>query len=162
MASSNIINGLLADDLGIANARVIAPQDLARSVLYQRIDALGGAQMPPLARNVVHADAVQLFDEWIAAVNETPGPAAPTAQGQSVSVARGSSVVVTLNGADADGDALDYVVRTYPSHGVLSGIGDQLTYTPHAHYSGPDSFTFAAHDGGQQGPDATVTLTVTP
>ena len=162
MASANIVDGLLADDLGIPNARVIAPQSLARSVMYQRMDAIGGAQMPPLARNVVDTDAVALFAAWIAAANTNPGPAAPIAQAQSVTVATGSSVVVTLSGVDADGDALDFAVQTGPGHGALSGIGPQLTYTPAAGFTGTDSFTFSAYDGGQQGASATVSITVTP
>ena len=162
MSAANIIDGGLAEDLGIPGARVIAPQNIAASVMYQRMNAIGGPQMPPLARNVVHTDALQLFAEWISAANTSPGPAAPTAQSAATSVATGGQVVITLTGADADGDALDFAIRTSPSYGTLSGVGDQITYTPNAGYTGPDSFTFVAYDGSQLGPEATVNITVTP
>ncbi|MEO1334205.1 MAG: PQQ-dependent sugar dehydrogenase, partial [Myxococcota bacterium] len=162
MVSSDIVNGTLADDLGVANARVIAPQDLGRSIMYQRINAVGGAQMPPLARNVVDPDAVQLFAEWVESVNDSPGPTAPVASGQAVVVAQGGSVVIDLTGSDADGDQLDFVLMSNPTHGHVRGVGDQLVYTPNAHFVGADSFSFSANDGGQLSPSATINITVNP
>jgi uncharacterized repeat protein (TIGR03806 family) len=51
--------------LGIANARIIAPGDDARSVLYARMSARDANAMPPLASNVVDAAGVQLIGAWI-------------------------------------------------------------------------------------------------
>ena len=162
LAASNIVEGSLADDLGIPNAQVIAPQSPESSVMFQRLEFIGGAQMPPLARNIVHDAAVEHFREWIMAVNASPGPSVPTAFAQSVSVASGSSAAMTLTGSDADGDALEFVVRQPPAHGALTGVGANLGYTPHVGYVGPDSFVVAPYDGLQFGPEATVSITVTP
>lgn len=50
-----------------------------------------------------------------------------------------------------------------PSHGTLSlGTGGNFTYTPHANYNGPDSFTYRLANGTFQSDVATVSLTVTP
>jgi uncharacterized repeat protein (TIGR03806 family) len=49
----------------IADAKLIAPGDPARSVLYQRVARRGAGQMPPLATSEVDREAVQLLHDWI-------------------------------------------------------------------------------------------------
>src|SRR5437588_10648855 len=46
------------------------------------------------------------------------------------------------------------------THGTLSGVEPNVTYTPAAGYFGPDSFTFKANDGTVDSAAATVSLTV--
>jgi len=52
-------------DLGIANARIIAPGDDARSVLLARMATRDANAMPPIASNVVDAAGAQLIGAWI-------------------------------------------------------------------------------------------------
>ncbi len=54
-----------AGDLGIANARIIAPSDDARSVLFARMARRGTDQMPPIASNVQDAAGEALISAWI-------------------------------------------------------------------------------------------------
>jgi uncharacterized repeat protein (TIGR03806 family) len=65
LAKQRLVDGPLANTLGDANARVIKPRDLSKSVLYARINRTGALQMPPLARNVVNTNAVNAVTEWI-------------------------------------------------------------------------------------------------
>jgi uncharacterized repeat protein (TIGR03806 family) len=53
------------DDLGIANARRIAPGSAARSTVVARVNRTGTGAMPPLARHAVDTAGVQLLTEWI-------------------------------------------------------------------------------------------------
>lgn len=53
------------ENLGIDNARLVAPGDPARSVLYQRITRRGQYQMPPTSTNKVDAEGAKLIAEWI-------------------------------------------------------------------------------------------------
>src|SRR5437588_10259715 len=46
------------------------------------------------------------------------------------------------------------------THGTLSGVEPNVTYTSAAGYFGPDSFTFKANDGTVDSAAATVSLTV--
>ena len=55
----------IQDSLGIADARLIAPGDPKRSVIYQRVAGRGPGQMPPTSSNMVDARAVKLLHEWI-------------------------------------------------------------------------------------------------
>lgn len=52
-------------DLGIPEARLIAPGDPDRSLILHRIKLRGKHQMPPVASNRVDRDAVELITEWI-------------------------------------------------------------------------------------------------
>ena len=52
-------------DLGIANARLIAPGDADRSVVVSRMNRTGANAMPPLGRHLVDTAGVQLIREWV-------------------------------------------------------------------------------------------------
>lgn len=52
-------------NLGITDARIVAPGDRARSVLWRRISELGAAHMPPLSTHVVDETGVQVVGDWI-------------------------------------------------------------------------------------------------
>jgi mono/diheme cytochrome c family protein len=66
-----LVNGPVANSLGVLGARVVVPGDLNKSVLFHRIHAVGNLQMPPLAKNVVDEKAVALMAEWIQSLPPT-------------------------------------------------------------------------------------------
>jgi len=55
-------------DLGLANARIIAPGAAGRSVLVSRVQRRDGFAMPPLASTVVDAAGAALLTSWINAL----------------------------------------------------------------------------------------------
>lgn len=85
---------------------------------------------------------------------------APTANAVSASGRHDSPIPVNLSGSDPDSDALTYQVTTAPSHGQLSGLAPDLTYTPDAGYSGPDEFRYVVSDGSLTSDPATVSLNI--
>ena len=54
-----------AGDLGIANARIVAPGAPARSVLLARVNRRGARQMPPIGTTVVDTNGVAVLQQWI-------------------------------------------------------------------------------------------------
>ena len=52
-------------DLGIANARLIAPGDAARSLVVNRASRRDTHGMPPLGSNIVDAAGIDLLSSWI-------------------------------------------------------------------------------------------------
>jgi uncharacterized repeat protein (TIGR03806 family) len=58
---------------GIAAAKIIAPGDPARSILYYRMSKLGGGRMPRAGSNQVDERATRMISEWIARLSDPGG-----------------------------------------------------------------------------------------
>ncbi|KKU05887.1 MAG: RTX family of calcium-binding protein [Candidatus Collierbacteria bacterium GW2011_GWB1_45_35] len=95
----------------------------------------------------------------------------PVAQEGSASTNEDTSKIITLVASDSDlpVNTLTYAILSTPSHGTVSLVGDQATYTPTANYHGTDSFTFEVKDSSSSSPIifnllgvATVSVTVNP
>ena len=68
---------------------------------------------------------------------------------------------VLANDSDPDGDPISITGMGGASHGALFAGAGGFTYTPHAGFSGTDSFTYGITDGGSTTSIAAVTVTVT-
>jgi hypothetical protein len=104
------------------------------------------------------------FDSNVATVSITVAALndAPVALGQSVTMPANTSLKITLQATDVDGDPLSFLLLSQPGSGVLSGTPPNLTYTPKAGFIGADSFTFRASDGKALSNVGTVKLSVLP
>jgi uncharacterized repeat protein (TIGR03806 family) len=71
LKKQNLINGPVANQLGIAGAKIIVPGDTNKSILLRRVSITGENQMPPLARNRVDDRAVAVMAQWIGALRTT-------------------------------------------------------------------------------------------
>jgi FtsP/CotA-like multicopper oxidase with cupredoxin domain len=103
----------------------------------------------------------QSFVVSVASVN-----VAPTAQGESYSVAQGGSLTVPAPGVlgnddDADGDALSASLVSGPANGTLNlNANGGFTYTPAGTFTGTVSFQYRAYDGALYSDPVTVQITV--
>jgi DNA/RNA endonuclease G (NUC1) len=119
-----------------------------------QVEALSGYDFFSNVPDEIEAVIEARLDE----VNNT----APVANNQSVTTAEDTPKAITLTSSDFNvNNVPTYIVASNPSHGVLSGTGNSLTYTPDGDYSGPDSFTFKVNDGGTDSNTATVSINVT-
>jgi hypothetical protein len=71
LAQQNLIGGHVLIDQRIDGARVIAPNDVWRSILYMRANTIDAFKMPPLARNTIDTRGMELLRQWIESL---PGP----------------------------------------------------------------------------------------
>ena len=71
-AETDTCNVVPQDDLGIPDARIVAPGDAVRSVLAVRPDRRDSTGMPPLASTVVDGAGVQLLVDWIESLGACP------------------------------------------------------------------------------------------
>jgi uncharacterized repeat protein (TIGR03806 family) len=65
LAEQGLINAPVLIDQGIDGARVIAPNDIWRSILFMRVNTVEPFKMPPLAHETVDRDGVELLKAWI-------------------------------------------------------------------------------------------------
>ena len=73
LSSQGIIQGPTYTFITDTNDRVVVPQDLSHSLLYNRASRVGQYQMPPLAKNVVDTDAMLAISDWINSLLPGPG-----------------------------------------------------------------------------------------
>jgi len=71
LAQQNLIDGHVLIDERIDNSRVVAPNDIWRSILFMRTDTTEAFKMPPLARNEIDEQGMKLLRQWI---ERLPGP----------------------------------------------------------------------------------------
>ncbi len=115
-------------------------------------------------------------DDWFVDDLSIAPADSPTAFNQLVSTPQATPVDITLVGTDPNGDPLDFVVTSLPSHGELSDPnagailaapytlafgGDAVHYSPvPLAFQGSDGFTFQVSDGVNQSNVAAVSLTI--
>jgi hypothetical protein len=75
-----------------------------------------------------------------------------------------TSVIITLEAEEVDGDNITFQLKTNPSNGSVTISGNQATYTPNENYYGSDSFTFEAVDSSAKRiiNVATASITINP
>jgi uncharacterized repeat protein (TIGR03806 family) len=59
-------------NLGINQAKLLAPGDPARSILLERISRNGQNRMPPVGSNILDSDAIALLTDWINSIQACP------------------------------------------------------------------------------------------
>jgi len=70
LTSTNACDAVpVVGDLGIANARLIAPGDAARSLIIERASRRDAHGMPPLGSNLVDAGGINLLTTWISGLS---------------------------------------------------------------------------------------------
>jgi mono/diheme cytochrome c family protein len=65
LEKQGLIDGPVLINEGIDHARMIAPNDRWRSILYMRANTVEGFKMPPLARQTVDQAGMALLRQWI-------------------------------------------------------------------------------------------------
>ncbi len=92
----------------------------------------------------------------------TPVNDAPTASNLTLSTNEDTPVSFTLPASDNDGEALAYTLTSPPTHGSVSGVAPNLTYTPGPNANGTIAFGFSARDVAGATSNGTVTIVILP
>ena len=123
-----LVNGPVLIDQGIDKPRIVAPHDIWRSIAYMRVNTTGDIRMPPLARNTIDRQGVDLLQQWILSMPGKEVLAPP-----SISPAGGTfktPIEVTLEVPEPGAEV------HYTLDGSVPGTGD-LRYEGPIKLSGP-------------------------
>jgi hypothetical protein len=129
LASQGIVNGTVLNNLGIVGARVVAPSDTSKSILFQRDNSLADIAMPPLAKNVIDSNAVAVVAQWITSLPPVSSLPAPWSHGDIGSVglagdANYNSGQFTVAGSGSDiygtADAFHYTYLALTGNAQIS------------------------------------------
>ena len=130
LENQGIVGGAVQNTLGISGAYVVAPADTNKSVLFQRDSSPAAIKMPPLAKNVIDAQAIALITEWIMSLppltNSLPLPWQHTDIGSigQTGSATHTSGQFTVSGSGNDiwnnADAFHYVYQTLTGNGSIT------------------------------------------
>ncbi len=138
---AGIINGIVNNNLGQADARVVVPRDWTRSILFKRISVAGQPHsMPPLAKQRVDKTGIGLVAEWIASMDvEEDGPVpsdwkvesiGPQAKPPEVTWRKGSFYIsAQCRDIWEDADELVFTHREPMRAGQITARVDSLTPT---------------------------------
>jgi uncharacterized repeat protein (TIGR01451 family) len=97
-------------------------------------------------------------------INVAPGNLPPIAVNDSITIDEdsGAQVIdVLANDSDPNGDTLTITGVSQGANGGVAMVGNTVSYTPSANFSGSDSFTYTISDGYGESASATVSVTVT-
>ena len=173
-------NVTTAEDVSKAITLVATDPDIGNVLTYTIVSPPANGTLSGTGANVTYTPAANYngsdsftfkandgsSDSNIATVSVTITPLgdSPIAftPGSAVTTTEDVAKAITLVGIDPDGDAITYIIISGPAHGILSGTGSNLTYTPDANYNGSDSFTFKVNDGTSDSNITTVSITITP
>ncbi len=65
LEKQGLVDGPVLIDERIDHSRVIAPNDVWRSIAFMRVNTVGEIRMPPLARETIDTQGVALLRQWI-------------------------------------------------------------------------------------------------
>jgi len=71
LARQSLVDGPVLIDERIDGPRIVAPNDIWRSILFMRANTTEPFKMPPLARNMIDEQGMNLLRQWIESL---PGP----------------------------------------------------------------------------------------
>jgi hypothetical protein len=154
-----------------ADATVDGPLNLFEIICTVRAELLNGTVVNLGFENIVlgnntHGLIPDVSGEGKQVTISTVQNEVPTANDQNVSVALNTPKVITLTGTDPENASLTFSIVNGPENGTLGIITQvnnntaQVTYTPDANFTGPDSFTFRVNDGVSNSNTAMVNITV--
>ncbi len=139
-------------ELGFARSLINNPSKI-RVIFVGDNDAFGGSSID------TYPNALDYFEYQLSG-GSTGSSSRPVASTMSVAVREDNTTEIELAATDLDDDTLSFQLLSQPSHGTLTGSGQNLSYTPNTGYLGDDSFRYIANDGTYDSSVETVVLNV--
>ena len=156
---------LLISGRRVGKGRVIKRKNLGSLVFIPASDSVSECKFKFTVDGYAGGAEIECILKFIDKVNYAPEAIGDSVGASNISTQESISVYGNLEATDPEGDALDFIIVTYPKRGVLTlteSDSGRYCYTPNDGYTGKDKFTFVARDEyGNYSEPVTVTVKVT-
>ena len=131
LAQQDYIDGDVINNLGLNNPKLIVAGEVDRSMVHFRMNSLqSGVAMPPISKNKIDVEGVQVIAEWINSLGNTDpdndGDGFPQSQDCNDNDPNLTVVGASCNDGNADTDN-DVVQANCTCAGTPSGGGETVT-----------------------------------
>ncbi len=139
---------LKVGDRAAVAGEILPRESLSSLALYPASAAVESATFRFCVDQTRATTALECSLQWIECVNYGPTVQELDARSLAVSTQAGITVFGTMHAQDPEGDALRYLIVSYPTKGYLrvSEETGEYRYTPLSGKSGSDSFSYVAQD----------------
>ena len=156
---------LLLGGRRVGEGRVIKRKNLGSLVFVPASDSVKECRFAFTVDGYAGGAEIECIMKFLNKVNYGPEATDETVSASSVKTQESISVYGNLVACDPEGDALKYMIVSYPKRGIIE-ISDEETgrycYTPNDGFTGTDKFTYVARDEyGNYSEPITVKVRVT-
>lgn len=155
---------LLLSGRRVGKGRVIKRKNLGALVFIPASDSVTECKFKFTVDGYAGGAEIECIMKFIDKVNYAPEAIGDAAFVAGVITQESISVYGNLEAKDPEGDAIEYIIVSYPKRGVLTlteSDSGRYCYTPVSGYTGKDKFTFVARDEyGNYSEPVTVTVRI--
>lgn len=156
---------LLLSGRRVGKGRVIKRKNLGGLVFLPASDAVSECSFKFTVDGYAGGAEIECVLKFIDKVNYAPEALGDSVSASNIQTQSAISFYGNLEAIDPEGDALEYIIVTYPKRGILSlteNESGRYCYTPVGNYTGKDKFTYVARDEyGNYSEPMTVSVKVT-
>lgn len=140
---------LLIGGKRVGVGRVIKRKNLGALVFIPATDSVKECGFKFTVDGYAGGAEIECILKFIDKVNYAPEASGDTTSASTVNTQESISVFGNLTASDPEGDDIEFIIVSYPKHGVLTlidGEGGRYCYTPKDDYTGKDKFTYVVRD----------------
>ncbi len=140
---------LLLSGRRVGAGRVIKRKNLGSLVFIPASDAVSQCSFRFTVDGYAGGAEIECILKFIDKVNYAPEATGDSVTASIIQTQQAISVYGNLGATDPEGDALEYIIVTYPRYGTITLTEPdegRYCYTPMGSYTGRDKFTYVARD----------------
>ncbi len=140
---------LLLSGRRVGKGRVIKRRNLGALVFIPASDAVTECTFKFTVDGYAGGAEIECILKFIDKVNYAPEALGDSVSASNIQTQQSISVYGNLSATDPEGDAIEYIIVTYPKNGTLTLTepeSGRYCYTPTSSYTGRDKFTYVARD----------------
>lgn len=155
---------LLLGGKRVGKGRVIKRKNLGSLMFIPASDSVNECKFKFTVDGYAGGAEIECILKFIDKVNYAPEATGDLVSAGNITTQSGISYYGNLNSSDPEGDAIEYIIVSYPKKGSLSIVDEEsgrYCYTPSGKFTGRDKFIYVARDEyGNYSEPITVTVKV--